>query len=178
MKNRKMLSVVVAAFMVVVMAGTAFAFGTGTLTLTGTAGIDARLDVVIDEVAPGIFETPGYVVIAEDGKSVTFNLAQVVRPDYFGSQYDFVLFNQGNLPAYVSWEIEFENYSANWEEFITIIPELLSPGNQVIESQSREIAVNTSAGFRVIIDYDFDTDETMVTEYVTFTITIKYEWAQ
>ena len=176
MRNRKMISAVVAAFMVVIMAGSAFAFGTGNLEFTGTASVDVELSVIIDEVAPGLSENPAYVVIAENRKSVTFNLAEVRIPDYDGSRYEFALFNEGNLPANVFLHSSIFAGSENWDEFIRITSELEGPGGDVVTY--RVIAPNTSAGFRVIIDYDFDTEETIVNEHVIFTITLVYEWAR
>ena len=93
-RSKKMLTTLVAAFMVVVLAGSAFAFGTGALQFNGTVNIDTALDVQIHQfVQPvGLDAT-----IAPDRKSVTFRLGDIQPGEELRAA--FTLFNEGTVPA-------------------------------------------------------------------------------
>ena len=103
MRNKKLISAVVAAFLVVVMAGSAFAFGTGQLQFTGTANVASELSVVIQDyvgfpVAPSL---SGFAQVAPDGKSVTFDVGVFEVPGQYQTVW-FTLENNGTVPARVN----------------------------------------------------------------------------
>ena len=167
MKNRKMLSVVVAAFMVVVMAGTAFAFGTGTLEFTGTASVDVELNVIISNTL-----VPALAVLDPDQKSATITIPTVNVPiTTTPMHFDFLLENVGNLPALVTvgFTYDEDNSSENWSDFIRI--------NYDVAPQTIAVDQWGAYTFNVVFYFDGFTG-TIVDEYVTFTIALEYAWAQ
>ena len=96
-KTKRIVSVLVAAFMVVVLAGSAFAFGTGALTFNGTVNIDTALDVQIMSFVQPVGTD---VTVAPDRKSVDFNLGDIDPGETLWVQ--FTLINEGTVPAKVS----------------------------------------------------------------------------
>lgn len=109
LKNRKLINTLVACFVVVLMAGTAFAFvSQGPLVFQGTANVDASLTVEIVDyrVIDTTSDDANYnVTIALDGKSATFNVDLTQPEEVFAIGFDIQ--NMGTLPAEI-WDATFE----------------------------------------------------------------------
>lgn len=103
LRNKKLINTLVAAFVVVVMAGSAFAFTSqGALIFEGTTTIDARLELAIvsGEMTGGQGLTPvgaGIVTTTFPTRTVEFT-TEFDRP---GSRvfFDFYVKNIGTMPA-------------------------------------------------------------------------------
>ena len=102
MKNKQILSALVACLTVVLLAGTAFAFGTGNLTFTGTINVQTELSV---SIVGALDHDQRYVEarILNYGKEgrVIVNEGALMRPgDYANAT--FVIRNDGTVPAVLS----------------------------------------------------------------------------
>ena len=106
LKSRKMVSAIVAAFLIVVLAGSAFAFGTGVLTFEGRATIDTNLQVDVYSVRALSLDTFPFQHVAfeisECNQTVTFTFPDGFFDNLYGTRTTFahaILKNTGTVPA-------------------------------------------------------------------------------
>ena len=171
LKSRKMISALVAAFLVVVLAGSAFAFGTGTLTFGGTAYIQQNLNVNIDEA---VFVRPGWeYTISPDRQSVTFNVPVDLWTLENWQTFDFRVENTGTLPAQLApstylFVCEDGYPLLNGSDFIQFD---LNTNYRVIQPGARGFV---SSRFRFVLPEDFD--GMYINETINFVITVNYTW--
>ena len=164
LKNRKMISALVAAFMVVVLAGSAFAFGTGVLRFEGEVNIDTELRVDIHHNSTHLQTNPYVnVEIAEDLKSATITVGPgALRAPGCYFIASFWLVNRGTVYAQLSDPAI--TYTGNWDLVdvsYTTSGRLIPRGGQqrfdvtVTLEDFDYMRINETLEFTVVFNYSF-----------------------
>jgi len=150
MRNKKRITAIVAAFMVVLLAGSAFALvSTGPLVFNGTAAVDAvlRLEIVHDDItvddtgtATLSMSNPGIVGYKRADFTMSFNTpGQVV-------EFDFIVENVGTTPAEIDDIVITHGDVGNTASFVTWTLINTSVGN----------TYHAGDTFPVVIEFEFD----------------------
>ena len=174
LKSRKLISALVAAFLVVVLAGSAFAFGTGNLVIDGRASVDAELSV---EIRSGWLPGNSNYTISSCNTAVEVTIEPMIgNPfNWVVPHFNFDLVNVGSVDAIVTSRLVIIEYSDNWENFITINYEM---DEQILTIGGRPGGEIGFYSFNVEFNFDDfgDFNEFHLNEYVTFRIYLDYNW--
>ena len=180
-KRKNLITFALAVFMVVVLAGSAFAFGTGRLTFEGTASVYFSLDVGIVRHRDIAMTEEGIYVEVRRGeesthstKSRTLGFTREFRylGEYAWTYFEFE--NKGTLPALM---LEPSIYPLDRPGFLLIDVDFVDGEPPTLMSGDRGIV-------RFTFTFDpYACEEAMRNRVaqmndLAFTITLRYEWAR